>query len=113
MQDSYETKKRLMNSSSIRVVPGSEGSYGPDLTATDAYHFAFPAVTDADDALPSHANFPAPPSSFAEESRSPEWLQAMKRSSTGIGIDRSLRGAAGRARGGADNADPDHVDLPT
>ena len=39
-----------MNSSHVRVVPGSEGSYGMKLTATDAYHFAFPSVTDTEDA---------------------------------------------------------------
>ena len=46
VQDSYETKRLLMNSSSVRVVPGSEGSYGPVLTAADPYHFAFSSVTD-------------------------------------------------------------------
>ncbi len=36
--DSHLARKLLMNSSSERVVPGSEGSYGMNLTATDAYH---------------------------------------------------------------------------
>jgi hypothetical protein len=80
--DSHTARKVLMNSNSVRVVPGSEGSYGLKLTATDAYHFAFPSVTDTEDAtVPTSTLYPAPPASYAEAIKgadAPEWQRAMQ-----------------------------------
>jgi hypothetical protein len=76
-----------MNSSNVRVVPGSEGKYGLNLTATDAYHFAFPSITDTEDAtVPTSTLYPAPPATYAEAIKgadAPEWQRAMQEELSG------------------------------
>jgi hypothetical protein len=82
VHDTAAAKRVLMNSSSVRVVPGSEGSYARRLTATDDYHFAFPSVSDGEDrTVETCATYPAPPANYADAvacADADQWRAAMQ-----------------------------------